>query len=264
VKYVNAFVYYLLAKDVHDLLVVEEGIRITPEVITVLSRAIDALQQFTEHDDQERFRSSIAEAKSLSGIVGTLIKLIADHASTDDGKAVRFTALVADAVKNAVRKFEILLEKDLHDLPLFCVQEQGNFSTERLIKGASAGHPQATRAKLAISQMNEIDEAGRCLAFARSTASGFHILRAMELLVRDYIARVGLPAPAANKYNWGEYIQILRTGGRPKEITDLLQMVKDNYRNPIMHPEDSLTAEEALSLFGICQSAIEVICRDMP
>ncbi|HEX5707149.1 MAG TPA: hypothetical protein VFX96_07625, partial [Pyrinomonadaceae bacterium] len=32
--------------------------------------------------------------------------------------------------------------------------------------------------------------------------------------------------------------------------------IKDFYRNPIMHPEETLTADDALSLYYTCLSAI--------
>jgi hypothetical protein len=57
---------------------------------------------------------------------------------------------------------------------------------------------------------------------------------------------------------------VLRTGNAPHEVPDLLQIIKDNYRNPIMHPEDTLTPDEARTLMGICQSAIEIICQHLP
>jgi hypothetical protein len=56
---------------------------------------------------------------------------------------------------------------------------------------------------------------------------------------------------------------VLKTSGASKQITDLLQIVKDNYRNPLMHPEDTLDVDEAISLFGLGQSVIEALYRDM-
>ena len=39
--------------------------------------------------------------------------------------------------------------------------------------------------------------------------------------------------------------------------------MKDNYRNPLMHPEDTLEVPDAISLFCLCQSAIEALVKEM-
>jgi hypothetical protein len=44
---------------------------------------------------------------------------------------------------------------------------------------------------------------------------------------------------------------------------DTLHAIKDNHRNPLMHPEDVLTMHEAVSLFSICQSMIESLISDL-
>jgi len=36
----------------------------------------------------------------------------------------------------------------------------------------------------------------------------------------------------------------------------MIDHIKDFYRNPIMHPEETLNADQALSLFHTCLSAI--------
>jgi hypothetical protein len=133
-----------------------------------------------------------------------------------------------------------------------------------LIIGASDGCPAKTKAKLSKEALDEIDESGKCLAFDRGTASAFHILRSLEIVTKDYIAKTGVPMPPQNGCNWGEYIKVLRDNNKPNEISDLLQIIKDNYRNPIMHPEDSVSMDEALGLFNLCQSAIDVICSNIP
>jgi hypothetical protein len=55
----------------------------------------------------------------------------------------------------------------------------------------------------------------------------------------------------------------LRDNGAAKEATDTLQNIKDNYRNPLMHPEDTLTPKEAVSLFALCQGMIETLVANM-
>jgi len=43
-----------------------------------------------------------------------------------------------------------------------------------------------------------------------------------------------------------------------------LQQIKDLHRNPLAHPEETLTLEEAVGLFGIVQSAINAMLKEIP
>ena len=154
--------------------------------------------------------------------------------STQGTTGDKFTADQVNALHYCLGEFEIVLKKELSDMPIFVVEEKGNFSLLKLVKGASTGYPEATTDKLTTECKTEIDESGKCLAFLRATASGFHIMRAVELVVKQFITRSELPMPPLERCNWGEYIAVLRKGSAPKKITDLLQVLKDNYRNPIM------------------------------
>jgi hypothetical protein len=45
--------------------------------------------------------------------------------------------------------------------------------------------------------------------------------------------------PPLNRQNWGQYLTLLKDNGAGREVTDHLHNIKDNYRNPLMHPEDT-------------------------
>jgi hypothetical protein len=168
-------------------------------------------------------------------------------------------------LKERVHAFETSLQDELDRLPIFCCEEDhcGNLSITKLLKGASNGYPQAVKEKLTPEAVIEIDEAGRCLALDRNTASGFHILRSVELTIRQYL--IGIPGfvmPPLNRQNWGEYLDLLKSNGAAREVTDHLYNIKDNYRNPLMHPQDNLDADGAVSLFAVAQSMNEMLIKD--
>jgi hypothetical protein len=263
VKRIYAFYFYRLGTFIHDLRVIQTGIKTDSEVISVLVRGADELKNFAESVDAPRFPSSIEAAQQLEKLVRSLLMAIADNSSKGVHESVFGPDVESDA-KWKIGHFESMFDKELHDFPIFSVEEKGNFSLSRLLTGASQGYPPGALSKLGSNIINEIDESGRCIAFSRPTAAAFHILRALELLAKAFIETRGLQEPPPNRCNWGEYIQILRNGGSPREITDLLQIIKDNYRNPIMHPDETLDQEKASSLFNICGSAVEVICRHLP
>jgi len=174
--------------------------------------------------------------------------------------------LDAKTIGEQVTEFETLLSDELGRLPFFCLEDEklGNFSVLKLLKGAAKGYPKKVRDRLSDACRNEIDEAGKCLVFERSTAAGFHMLRSVELTIREYLTKIpGFVMPPLNRQNWGEYLKLLKDNGAAKELLDHLHNIKDNYRNPLMHPEDTLDMDDALSLFGLAQSMNEILVRDM-
>lgn len=167
-------------------------------------------------------------------------------------------------VQESIRKFEPILDEEISAAPIFCLQRIGNLSTENLLIGASKGYDEAVLRVLDQAAIAEIDEAGRCLAFERPTAAGFHILRAVELAIRLYLQSIaGFVMPPLNRQNWGEFIKLLKDNSAAKETVDSLQNIKDNYRNPLMHPMDTLELRQAISLFCVCQGMIESLVADM-
>jgi hypothetical protein len=257
VKHLNAFTYYLLGEYVHDLMVAEANIRLEPDVIRVLVHGSDALKRFVASEDPEHFFHSRNAANELIRIVESILTEIAHH----QGPTPSFGPDYEKIVKGAIAHFESTLESELVDLPAFCVEVVGNLSTERLIKGASAGFPEVARKNLNDFQKREINDAGACLAYGQGTASGFHILRALESLVKDFaIKATGAPP---KKRDWGHYCELLDQNGADKKVTGIMRQINDLHRKPLMHPEDVLTTDEAVSLFCICQSAIEALIGDM-
>jgi hypothetical protein len=100
----------------------------------------------------------------------------------------------------------------------------------------------------------EFEECGKCLAMERYTAAGFHSLRGVECVIRQYIEVLtgGLP----KKRDWGFYTQTLKDNGADPKLIAVLDNIRTLERNPLMHPEDWLEIDEAISIFTISQTAI--------
>ena len=170
-----------------------------------------------------------------------------------------------NGIKQALHTFETLLHDDLQDAPIFCCEEEalGNLSVRKLLAGGHGGYSAIAKRHMGPRCIEEIDESGRCLVYERSTASGYHILRAIELMILAYLQAIpGFTMPPINKQNWGEYIQQLTNHNADKGTIDHMRNLKDNHRNPLMHPEDVLTMPEAVSLFSVGQATIETIIAD--
>lgn len=165
-------------------------------------------------------------------------------------------------------KLTRLIEEFLHEfeiecrgLNIFSLSNIGTHSTSKLLGNAHANLPTDTVARLSSAVIADIDEAGRCLAFDRPTAAGFHILRAVEPLIVQYLNKLsGVVSPPSRSRSWGAYANALRSSRLSAtvdlKIVGMIDHIREFYRNPIMHPEETLTSEQALSLFHTCLSAI--------
>lgn len=166
----------------------------------------------------------------------------------------------ANNIAVAVQQLKTVLQAEWGTLAAYFVPQQGIYQTDALIDEAHMVLPEEIRSKLDSMVLSEIREAGRCLAFGVPTASGFHIMRAVEAVLWSYCESVDIPGlsqPPKGKV-WGAYTTYLDKSAEAdvREVHALLLQLKDNHRNLIMHPEVVLDADGAYRLFQESQSAI--------
>jgi hypothetical protein len=117
------------------------------------------------------------------------------------------------------------------------------------------------------SAIYELDEASKCIAFARSTAAVFHLMRIMEIGLRSVAECLNIPSPFnPGGQNWGGILgqiklEIDRRGKAGKTWSNLsdrhtfvdlhasLDSVRNAWRNTTMHVEKKYTQEEAVQIF---------------
>jgi hypothetical protein len=108
----------------------------------------------------------------------------------------------------------------------------------------------------------EVDEAGKCLALGRSTASVFHLMRIMEIGVRAVARCLKIPDPIKpSERNWGDILRKIKeaiefktkttawTVQKHKDFFETsyasLDAVRAAWRNTTMHVENKYTPDEA-------------------
>lgn len=111
--------------------------------------------------------------------------------------------------------------------------------------------------------ITDIQEAGKCLATGRYTASVFHLMRVMEGAVQHLGER--LKINLVREKNWHRILEEVDKAirdmtpktSRQKEVRNTyseasayLRMVKDAWRNDTMHPKATYTEEEAERVFN--------------
>jgi HEPN domain-containing protein len=110
--------------------------------------------------------------------------------------------------------------------------------------------------------MTDIQEGAKCFAVGRSTATVFHLMRVMEYAVQYLGKRLNISLVAEK--NWANILDEVdkaikalpvknsrQKANRNKyaESSAHLRMVKDAWRNDVMHPKETYTEEEAERIF---------------
>lgn len=114
---------------------------------------------------------------------------------------------------------------------------------------------------------NDIEEASKCLALHRFTASVFHSMRAVEIGLKALFKAVGAEEFAGKPYpSWHDFINKIRQaiknkpGMSPEEnqfytdIVTLIEGFKLSWRNPTMHVDRIYTDEQAEDVFNAARS----------
>jgi hypothetical protein len=165
-------------------------------------------------------------------------------------------------LNHKVETLETVLAAHLQSLNTYFVSRKLGYETPLLIEEAEKLLPENVRGEVP-EAIPDIQQAGKCIAFEIPTAAGFHIVRATEAVIRKYYAAaVGKP-PKSKMRNWGTYIKNLTKAGADPRVTGFLDHIREAYRNPVFHPEETLTPEDAQVLLGVCISAIVLMVGAM-
>jgi len=200
------------------------------------------------------------------------------------GPTIQITDFQFRAVINKAKEFETVLSAELDVLATYHVTSKGAYSTAELIERADLILSESVREKVPQEALEEIKQAGRCLALDSPTASGFHMMRALEAVLHQYYLAVCKPKKQDKLENWGAYLLALRKvagegeedeesdapegnakegDSQVKRVITFLYQVKD-IRNNIMHPELVLSPDGAFGLLDVAKAAIIVMADRLP
>ena len=162
------------------------------------------------------------------------------------------------------RNFKTIFLAETNSFPAYFVTQKKAFDTLTLLENGEALFPENLVQKVP-EALFDIREAGKCIAFELPTAAGYRIMRATESVLRKYYHQV-TGNPAAPKIrNMMIYVRTMQKAGKgdPKVLTTI-EHISSLHRNPLMHPEDVLSMDEALALKGIAISAISAMIVHLP
>lgn len=240
--------WYELGSNVHALVAIPgEGPIKVAEIILQLYAAQSSLSALLA---QEAFKSemkaSLLPAQELLTQVNALFEDFEREVSP----------IEIFQLQHAARNFETIFKAEMQVANIFLATQKRGYDTLHLIQDAEVLLPDDL-ASLVPEAIPDIREAGKCIAFELGTAAGFHITRAIESVLLAYWDKKSGGKPRPTNRNLGAYLRAFNDAeiGDPKVLA-VLDQVKDLHRNPLIHPEERLSLDEAISLLGVAQSAI--------
>jgi hypothetical protein len=262
-KKFNAFSVYRLGKDLFPLFGMDRDKYKFKEVFFPLWAAREAV--LAQLGEESIFLEASKRAAS------DVIRYIDDVVPRDFGEAIKIDAATEIPawkirwIKDAVQTLETVLTNDMPGLSSYMVGRKGIYSTEDLIERADNHFHEEVKAVMPPRAKEDFREAGKCLAYEVPTACAFHLWRAVETVTDAYYAKLAGKTfeQAGVPRNWFQYIKALQKAKADVKITEFLDMIRDKYRNPQMHPEEMVTVPQAFGLFGAAASAISQIVLEM-
>jgi hypothetical protein len=212
-------------------------------------------------------KTSIAPARVL---YQAILEIVPDDFSqvrfineaTSEQRTLTFTE--ASSIREAAKELETVLKAELSGWNAYFVSQKGAFSTSDLINSAENMLPDKARELLSPAAMEDVRQAGRCLAFNLGTAACFHIVRATETFIWRYYETLIGKMPPMKMRNWGAYIRALsqcdQTNGK---VLGWLTHIKDEYRNPVLHPDENVNPDDAQMFINACLSLMTTIANDL-
>ncbi len=175
--------------------------------------------------------------------------------SDQEGFAWETVGKLCDEIDNRLSD-----ELSLTKLFVLNIKEQEYFSPHQPLFGSDVA------VKFQTELAFEVDEAAKCLALARPTASVFHLMRSMEIGIRAVARCLGIADPVRPaERNWGAILKALKDGIDAKwpipatrmagdgalfeEFYASLEAVRNPWRNATMHVEKKYTDDEAEHIF---------------
>ena len=163
---------------------------------------------------------------------------------------------------------ETVFQAEMRDAPTYQIPECGNYSTPKLVNMAEQTFSPELLKFISEKSQKDFNAAGRCLAFSLLTAAGFHVVRAVEGTLEVYYQT--FTGKTGTLKGWDAYLKALErvveddASPRPESKTiNLLKQMKDDYRNPVVHPRVVLAEADARILFSNGEAAIMGMAQEI-
>ncbi len=224
-------------------------------------------------------KSSYSCIQELKDLLEDYYKAYIDSEQEQDAETkINYDKL--QRIANTALKLQFLLKSELAIQQVYLITTKGAYDIEMLIYEPERVFPTTLLRKIPEIKY-DITECAKALAFELPTACAFHLIRVFERVVRKYYIKhcndKELASNSTLKETLGQLIVKMRPSPEictknkdckknPKDknnLLDILESIKDNYRNPILHPEIHMDMEEVLMLLGVINGAVSLMLKEL-
>lgn len=251
---VDVYWFYWMSMAIYRLHLIQENTPLSM-VAGDLGIARVALESFG--DEAARvFPNTAARVKEILDCINQMLP------ATPPLKQDRLvTSFEATMLRNGGSGLTTSLRDEAKHNYVLCIEDQRFLSAHSLVEKIESCFAQESWSVIENIAKREFEESGKCLALERYTGAGFHALRGVECVIRQYI--VELTGALPKKRDWGHYVEVLKQNGADANLLAVLDNIRSLERNPLMHPEDWLNIDEAIAIFTISQTAVVRLVADL-
>ncbi len=232
------------------------------EAVRLLSGPELWLKDFLTETEGMEMPDSRAAAITLRTTIHGLFLNLAAALQARNAKDAAVESKTIWRFQTELKGFEEAFTRDCKQLDVFTVTAKGLYSTRALIERPEAKFPANLLAVMPQKTIQDLQEAGRCLAFERPTACAFHICRATEALMLAYYEKLARKPWAFAKRDWNIYNDHLAKEGAPKAITNRLAEIRTD-RNAYAHPDITVPLDEGPIVYDLCTGVMFYMAKEM-
>jgi len=272
-QHLNSYRFYELAAKLHGLFNNATRNRVV-DMFSPLTEAQATLDGLIKGDPLTLETSKSDATKLLNKISGVFNKYYIDQSTrqlkTPTGED-RIDQQEMALIYNLLEKFEHSLAAELNHAPTYKASKRGIYSTYDLVENAYQTFSNKLLAVIPETAQKEFDTAGRALAFGLGTAAAVHLLRAIEIELKQYYELFSGTKVTKAERNYGIYLKKLaemaddeNNAHRPdRRLLQMLAQIKEHYRNPLTSPDVNVSTEQATSLFGLASAIITLMAEQI-
>ena len=157
-------------------------------------------------------------------------------------------------------EFDIALRTELNADLYYHINDVGLYKAATLMRNGEKMFSEVVLTLYPDELTVELREAGKCIAVEIPTGAAFFLFRAVEVAMLECV-RVFAPNLTLkdSQRNWGNYIKELGRAGLDARVTSKLLALKDEHRNPLIHPTESVEPEEIPTIIADCTRVINLM-----
>jgi len=178
-------------------------------------------------------------------------------------KETKIDINLAKEVQAAIQTIDATLDAELKLRSAFIVTPT-RFQLNHMLKAPQSLFGSSIFENLSTISQFDFREGARCVAFGLPTAAAFHIMRGTEGVLRHYYCSI-VKRDRVKVLLWHAMVDHLRKrrDAPPKPLTDNLDNIRGNFRNPTQHPDARYDMEEAQDLFALSLDVVNRMIKDI-